>query len=324
MIDFADFAHAPDPSPISIPSVSVASAAAPTSIPTAGFQTGGQALRPYTKWYRIWERVTIRDFYSELIILPFIIALVLVHIWGTRKNKRKAKGWIAAHAPVLHQEFASVGFAGIPRAPSANDFQSSAPADLLANDDLVIPEELLKEKSATEYVTYASGRQNVAFVDIKLSLAKRYSPVGWFGEEILGFFFESQPAPRERMEATNYVFDGKEGDLVPSSLGKSDADQKKEKFNSTYDGFVWAVVHKGVMRQLREGRYDLSLTTTKDHQKLPNWATVMSESAEITEILLTPELVKAVHDAGEALEALVISDQPIDQPKKYVHLSLLS
>ena len=260
--------------------------------------------------------MTIRDFYSEFIILPFVIALVLVHIWGTRKNKRKAKGWITAHAPVLQQEFASVGFSGIPKGLSADDAQFSGLAEILASDDLVIPEELLKNKSATEYITYATGRQNVAFVDIKLSLAKRYNPVGWFGEEVLGFFFESQPAPKERMEATNYVFDGKEGDLVPSASGKQDADQKKEKFNSTYDGFVWAVVHKDAMRQLREGRYDLSLTTTKDHQKLPNWVTVMSESAEITDILLTPELVKAVHDAGEAMEALVISDQPIDQPKK--------
>jgi len=76
------------------------------------------------------------------------------------------------------------------------------------------------------------------------------------------------------------------------------------------------------MRILRDERYDISLTTTKDHPKLPNWATVMSESAEVTEVMLTPELIKAVTDAGEDLECLIITDQPIDAPKKYVYCSL--
>jgi hypothetical protein len=42
----------------------------------------------------------------------------------------------------------------------------------------------------------------------------------------------------------------------------------------------------------------------------------MSESAEITDALLTPELIKAVTEAGEDLEAMIITDQPIDAPKK--------
>jgi hypothetical protein len=41
----------------------------------------------------------------------------------------------------------------------------------------------------------------------------------------------------------------------------------------------------------------------------------MSESAEVTESLLTPDLVKAIHDAGDAFEALIVTDQPMDQPK---------
>jgi hypothetical protein len=31
--------------------------------------------------------------------------------------------------------------------------------------------------------------------------------------------------------------------------------------------------------------------------------------------VLTPELIKAIHDAGDNFEALIITDQPIDQPK---------
>ena len=68
------------------------------------------------------------------------------------------------------------------------------------------------------------------------------------------------------------------------------------------------------MKALRDERYDVSLTTTKDHPKLPIWATVMTESAEVTDFLLTPELVKAVEAAGELMNYLIITDQPIDKP----------
>jgi hypothetical protein len=42
----------------------------------------------------------------------------------------------------------------------------------------------------------------------------------------------------------------------------------------------------------------------------------MSESAQITDALLTPELIKAVNEAGEDLEALIVTDQPVDAPRK--------
>ena len=71
------------------------------------------------------------------------------------------------------------------------------------------------------------------------------------------------------------------------------------------------------MKQLRDDRYDLSLTATRDNPKLPDWATIMTESAEITDIMLTKDLVKAIEETGEDLEALIITDQPIDAPKKY-------
>lgn len=192
---------------------------------------------------------------------------------------------------------------------------------LSQSGELVIPEDLLREKSPNVYETYATGRLNVAFLDVRLELVKRYNPLLWSGELALSLFFDSMPAPQEKMEATSYAFDGKEKELVPVSggkLGREVIEERKLPSNSTYDGFVWAVVHKDAMKRLRDERYDLSLTSTKDHPKLPAWATVMSESAEITDTLLTSELIKAVTEAGEALEALVVTDQPVDQPKKYV------
>jgi len=283
--DFADYAGAPDPTPAAISSY--------TDAAHVASQTGAAGLgaRPYTKWYRVWERTTVEDFKLEMYILPFLFLLVLVHVWGTSANRKRAKAWAKAHAPVLQQEFAQVGYQ--------------------PGEQLLKPEEILREKKADEFQVYATGRQNVAFVDFKITLVKRFNPFMLLGEYIIPLFFESFPAPTERVEATAYVFDGQEAKVAPH-YGSGDA---KKVSNSSFDGFVFAVVHKDLMKRLRDDRYDLSLTTTRDHAKLPAWTTVMSESAEVTEALLTPELIKAINDAGDAFEALVVTDQPMDQPK---------
>ncbi|KAI9657343.1 MAG: hypothetical protein M1821_003023 [Bathelium mastoideum] len=262
--------------------------------------------RPYTKWYRVWERTTIADFYQELFITPFLLIILFVHFWGSRANRRRARQWMSTHAPVLQQEYALVGFGGR-KSSSADDAQANS-------SELINPEEFLKEKAANEWISYATGRQNIAFTDIKLSLVKRYNPLLMLGENILAFFFESMPATQERLEATSYTFDGKEKQLITRLQSVSDED-KKPIGNSTYDGFVWAVVHKNAVNRLKKDRYDLSLTSAKEHAKLPVWSMVLSESAEITDALLTNDLIKAINEAGEDLEAIVVTDQPVDQPK---------
>jgi hypothetical protein len=262
----------------------------------------------------VWERTSPSDFKNEAFILPFLVAIIVIHLWGTKKNKSKAKTWIVAHAPVLEQEYAVVGFGGR-KSPSLDSVQSEGLVKAQAGEDTVVPTSLMKENAQNEFVTYATGRQNVAFLDMKLTLIKRYNPLVVLGEYVIGFLFESTPPPVERMEYTAYAFDGREALIVPGTKGE----ERKSTHNSSYDGFVWAVVNKDIMKRLRDDRYDLSLTTTKDHPKLPTWATVMSEANEITETLLTPELIKAVHDAGDdAFEGLIITDQPQDRPNKYV------
>lgn len=265
----------------------------------------------------MWERTSLSDFYQEAIVLPIIVIVVGFHIWGRRKNRRIAKEWLKAHAPVLEQEYAVVGFAG-KKPPTVDQVESSGLAKAMAADDSAVPGSVLKEKTAQEFITYATGRQNVAFLDVKISLFKRYNPLTFILEWLLSFFFDTTRPPVERMEATAYTFDGKEKDFVPQRLNQ-DQESQDSRFKGTqsaYDGFVWAVVHKDCMRDLRDDRYDLSLTSTKDHPKLPIWATIMSESAEITETFLTPNLIKAIEEAGDSFEYLIITDQPLDKPLK--------
>ncbi|OBT93826.1 hypothetical protein VE01_08501 [Pseudogymnoascus verrucosus] len=310
--DFADFASAPEPTPASFAAPAGTTPLAATATPAL----------PYTKWYNIHERHSLSEFKGEGYILLLLLALGTIHILGTRANRRRARGWAVAHAPVLHNEFALVGFA--PQQPGAGDAEGEGLARAIekAGKD----GEVLKEVGLSNFLGYATGRLNVAFLDIEIDLLKRYNPVLQFIENAAGFFFESMPAPVERVSAILYPFDGKEALTVPGLPGMAELKGGK----SGYDNFVWAVVHKDRMRQLRDERYDVSITVTKDHPRLPEWATVMSESAEITEAMLTPALVAAVEKAGEAFEHLIITDQPTDQPlsvdetvsKKRVYLSL--
>ncbi|PNS19158.1 UPF0674 endoplasmic reticulum membrane protein [Sphaceloma murrayae] len=288
--DFADFAAAPSPEAAASPSLSTA-AAAQTFGPNVPF-----SARPYTKWYRVNERVSRQDFMTEFFVLPLLLLLVLFHVWGTRKNRSKARQWISEHASTLKNEFAVVGFA----------------KRSVEGDDVADPDKLIKEKGKDLYLSYATGRQNVAFADIKFSLVKRYNPLSRYAEATIGFFFESFPAAVERVEITAYAFDGHEADVVPRVPGQ-EAPENKGK--STYEGFVWGVVHKDRMKSLRDERYDLSLTITKENAKLPDWATVMSESAEITDMLLTNELVAAIKGFGEDFESIVITDLPDEAPR---------
>lgn len=257
---------------------------------------------PYTKWYRVWERTTPKDFVQEAFIIPFIVFIIICHIWGSRKNRRKAKAWAEAHVPILHSEFAVVGYDGVPKALS----------------EPVVPETVLKRKAADEFTVYATGRQNVAHLNVSVKLLKRYNPFMILGELLISFFFESWAAPAERVEIVASAFDGREKELVPAlAPDKEHLEHRAKGSSSGYAGFICAIVHKNSMRRLRNDRYDVSLTYPKDHDKLPVWTTVMSEAAEITETVLTPELIKAIEEAGDSLEYLIITDQPVDKPTKY-------
>ncbi|KAK4231510.1 DUF1682 domain-protein [Podospora fimiseda] len=297
--DFADFAEAAEPSPAPITPVSN----------TFGGSGPAETLRPYTKWYNVHERHSISEFKAEGLILSAIAVILIFHLFGARLNRTKAKKWIQAHSKTLSTEFALVGFDNLPS--NALDKKGKELVQTLADFNTQRGDSVMRENSLFEFATYATGRSNIAFVDVKLTLIKRFNPLTTIFEKGFAFFVESFPDPEDYCEATAYTFDGKEAQIVPGLPGAAEVRGEK----SHYDGFVWAIVHKEQMKKLREDRYDVSLTFTKDNSKLPNWLTVMSESAEITEVLLTPELIKAAETAGDLLEYLIISDQPIEQPK---------
>ncbi|KAL2212726.1 DUF1682-domain-containing protein [Sarocladium strictum] len=282
--DFADFAGAPDPVPEPAP------VATPLSAPAPGATTV-----PWTAWYNVHERHSLSEFRAEGYILAVAGVVLFFHLLGSRMNRSKARAWIRSYAPILKSEYAVVGFEGVPT---------------IDND--VNPEKLMKEKSLFEFATYGTGRQNAAFTDVKITLNKRFNPLMHFSELLMALFFDSLPSPYDHVEAFTYPFDGKEAATVPALPGAAETRSKDSKSN--FDGFVWAIVAKDVMKKARDDRYDLSLTTTRDHPKLPNWVSVMTESAEITDIMLTQDLIDAVVAAGDNFEYLIVTDQPTDKP----------
>lgn len=208
-----------------------------------------------------------------------------------------------------------MGCEGVPR--FAGEKEGDGLVKALAEYNLAKGDAILKEKSLFEFATYATGRQNVAFMDVKLTLKKRFNPLMTFVEAVMGFFWDTMGSPEDTLDATIYPFDGREAQTVPGLPGAAELKARESK-SSAFDGFVWAIVNKERMKGIRDERYDLSITSTKDHAKLPSWLAIMTESAEVTEAMLTPELIKAAQAAGENLDYLIISDQPTEKPRTYV------
>lgn len=255
---------------------------------------------PWTKWYNVHERHSLSEFKAEGFILISTVILFIFHFIGSRANRNKAKAWMRANAGAMQSEFASVGF----------DRGVTMDADSLQ------AEKFLREKSLSEFTSYATGRQNAAFMDVNINMTKKFNPILLGVEKAGSFLAESLgAAPEDTVEAVIYPFDGKESLTVPVRRDIPEEEQRPKDSKTSFDGFVWAVVNKSRMQKLRDDRYDVSLTATKDNSKLPEWLSVMSESAEITDTFLTKELADLVKAVGDDFHYLIVSDQPSDSPR---------
>jgi hypothetical protein len=95
----------------------------------------------------------------------------------------------------------------------------------------------VKEESGQGFISYASGRQNVAWVDLKLRLHRRYNPLSMIGEYIVGFSFESYSASMEKIEASLIPLGGREGRLVPVGGGKLSQHIIEQRNNPSVSGY---------------------------------------------------------------------------------------
>ncbi|KAK9247699.1 hypothetical protein V1506DRAFT_531162 [Lipomyces tetrasporus] len=225
-----------------------------------------------------WSRMWSYNWMNEFYFLAVVIAFVALHLGGSAWNKRKATNWMKSQLEALRSQFYQVGF--------DESVTTTEPA-------MVPVAKYLKRIGPIDYVFYATGRLNISLLHGKITMLSRHNVIMMVFEYAFAFLFSTEP-PK---------------DLVEIIARPTDADK------SSYDGFVFAIVNKEIMKRVRDESYDLSLTRTSDHPKLPVSCTVMSEAAEITETLFTPELLAAVKAAENVLQYLVISDLPVDRPK---------
>ncbi|TGZ84239.1 DUF1682-domain-containing protein [Ascodesmis nigricans] len=286
--DFADYVSSAAPSP--------ASAANPSPL----FTPSGAAPTPLnagSPWYALWERHTLAEFQMEGFILLLLGFIVLTHVFGRKKNRQIAVNFISSILPVLSSEFALVGFDFRGR---ANTLAESADANAAP---VIDPETLVHEAGLTEYSSYATGRLNISTLTTNITLQRRSSPVALLAEWIASFIFDSIPEPRDVVHLT----------VTPPPSTPAPGSPQSAQAGGKYDNFVLAVVNKSAMRRLRTERYDLSIAKVSDCPQA-NWLGIMSESKEITDTILTSDVLNPILALGSHFEALIITDQPVERP----------
>lgn len=214
----------------------------------------------------ILQRVLKYDWSKELIIAGSVLLFVGLHFWGSNANKKTVESWIDTHKEVLESEFFQVGIS------------KDSSVKMVVN-------------SPTNYVTYATGRQNIDSFSGIFKLKGRQNLISLSIEYILGFFF-SLAMPSDAVEIT----------ITPNK-------------NAPINNFVFAIVNKEIMKRAREGNYSLSLTKTTDSAKLPVYLVFMSENPEVTDAFFTPELAEAVQTSQNILDSLIFSDQGKNRPE---------
>ncbi|KAJ3908461.1 hypothetical protein F5879DRAFT_985567 [Lentinula edodes] len=96
--------------------------------------------------------------------------------------------------------------------------------------------------------------------------------------------------------------------------------------------FVWAVVAKDELKNIKDSRWDLTFTKASENSNLPPNMSIMSELADVTEaIFKSTAILDALKDPKIApyFRSLSVTDQPrerpskLSKPEKHVILSLV-
>lgn len=211
------------------------------------------------------NRIKISDWRLELITLSTILVFCVLFKIGDLYNQRKVKAYLSGVSEVFTNNFFQFG---------------------------VAPDKLYVKDSAENYSSYASGRVNIAKVNLEFRLKPRHNLFVLLLETVMSFFTSNVQAPTDRVDII----------ITPSS----DAD---------YDNFISAIVSKIGMNEFRKFNYFLSLTKTTDSDLLPQSFVFMSESSEFQEKLLSPEIKDALTlESASWLKYVAFTDQSIERP----------
>ncbi|ORY28325.1 hypothetical protein BCR39DRAFT_449594, partial [Naematelia encephala] len=157
----------------------------------------------------------------------------------------------------------------------------------------------LVSSGPTLHLLYSTGRRNVLFLHSTLNLLPFHDVAGLvthFGKMII------EP-----------TYDGAEQITFDLTLGKGEEGKQGEGLG------VWAVVDKGVMRNVREQRWDLTFPRLHESSTVPITHSLFAEHSDVTDVLLKnanvgiTELLNNAKAAG-VLKYLLITDVPSRRP----------
>ncbi|KAI3403495.2 hypothetical protein KGF56_003779 [Candida oxycetoniae] len=212
----------------------------------------------------IWQRAAIRDWRLEFFTIGFILLFVLLYKAGDLYNKSKVISFLKAIEPTFKKQFFQFG---------------------------VLPNRLYVKDSSENYASYATGRLNIAKVDLKFTLAPRQNVFLWIMEYCFSIFTSSVRSPVDKV------------DIIITPSGK-------------YDNFISSIVSKLGMDEARKLNYFLSLCKTTDSQVLPQSFVYMSEANEFQEKITTNDLKQALTlQSASYVKFIAFTDQPTIKPE---------
>ncbi|CCE72938.1 Piso0_000544 [Millerozyma farinosa CBS 7064] len=232
---------------------------------------GAKGYYQYTleelKSFTLWERIKINDWRLEFITLTFTIAFVFLFKLGDWYNVRLVSTYVKSLSESFSKNFFLYG---------------------VSQDQLYIKD------SSVNFSSYASGRSNIAKVNISFKLQPRHNVFIWVMENLFAMFSETVEPTEDRVDFA----------ITPS-------------YEGDYDNFISAIVSKLGMNSYRRYNYFLSLTKTTDSDKLPESFVFMSEGHEFQEKTYTDKLANALNnEASSYIRYIAFTDQPIERPEK--------
>mmetsp|Transcript_5812 Transcript_5812/g.5756 ORF Transcript_5812/g.5756 Transcript_5812/m.5756 type:complete len:375 (+) Transcript_5812:21-1145(+) len=214
----------------------------------------------------LFERLKAHNWSLEYLTLGFTIAFVILFKAGDLYNQYLTTSFLKGLNDVFKKNFFQYG---------------------VSQKDLYIKD------SSEDYSSYATGRINIAKVNIDIKLKPRHNIFVWILESVMSFFTESVVFPTDKVNI----------EITPSADAK-------------IDNFITAIVSKLGMNDFRKFNYFLSLTRTADSANIPESFVFMSEANEFQDKTLTPELKKSLTlQAASFLNFIAITDQPVERPE---------
>ncbi|TFK75889.1 DUF1682-domain-containing protein [Pluteus cervinus] len=154
----------------------------------------------------------------------------------------------------------------------------------------------LTADGSSDYFNFSTGRRNIASLHTIFALCPRHDLLQWsyqIGKTFIDLYY--RPTDEVQLDFT----------LAPGALSSE---------------FVWAVVAKDELLNVKNDRWDLSFTKTTENATLGPTFMVMSEFADVTDNLLKPlgnvNLLALLQDpkVRPYFRSLSITDQPRERP----------